>query len=94
MAPKTRIDNDFRRQLEGWSLATAEIVYRMPDARSVLQTFLWQDYDVAPRFPKLRDFLAFWERELDGPLHSVRLCHATLLRPAEVRVVGRELAIH
>ncbi len=53
------VDADFRRQLEGWSLATAEITYRLPDANSLLQTYLWQDYDMAPRFPKLRDFLDF-----------------------------------
>lgn len=88
------IDRDFRRQLEGWSLATAEIFYRMPDAKSVLQTFVWQQYDLAPRFPKLQEFLDFWNRELDGPIHSVRLCHARLLRPAEVRMVGTEIAIH
>jgi uncharacterized protein Usg len=87
-------DPDFRRQLEGWSLATAEILYRLPDAPSVLQTFLWQHYDIAPRFPKLRDFLSFWERELDGPIHSVRLAHARLLRPTEVRMIGGEITLH
>ncbi len=88
------IDNDFRRQLEGWSLATAEIFYRMPDAQSVLQTYVWQDYDIAPKFPQLRKFLDFWTRELDGPIHSVRLAHAQLLRPAEVRYLGTELHLH
>lgn len=87
-------DRDFARQLQGWSLATAEIYYRMPDARSVLQTFVWQDYDIAPKFPQLRKFLDFWARELDGPIHSVRVCHAQLLRPAEVRMVGAEISIH
>lgn len=88
------IDPDFRRQLEGWSLATAEIFYRLPDAKSVLQTFIWQDYDLAPRFPQLQKFLDFWSRELEGPIHSVRLSHAQLLRPAEVRVIGREISLH
>jgi uncharacterized protein Usg len=88
------IDADFRRQLAGWSLATAEIFYRMPDARSVLQSYVWQDYDLAPKFPQLKKFLDFWEREIDGPIHSVRLAHATLLRPAEVRVLGAEIRLH
>ncbi|TVQ55562.1 MAG: aspartate-semialdehyde dehydrogenase [Rhodobacteraceae bacterium] len=91
---KRLVDRDFRRQLEGWSLATAEIFYRMPDAQSVLQTYVWQDYDLAPKFPQLRKFLDFWTRELDGPIHSVRLAHARLLRPAEVRYAGAELTIH
>lgn len=90
----TRTDDAFRRQLAGYSLATAEIYYRMPDAKSVLQTFLWQDYDVAPRFPELRKFLDFWSRELEGPIHSVRLAHSALIRPAEVRFTDHEFTIH
>lgn len=90
----TRVDPDFRRQLEGYSLATAEIYYRMPDAQDLLQTFIWQDYDMAPRFPNLRRFLDFWTRELDGPIHSVRLAHARLIRPTEFRYVGSELVLH
>jgi len=89
-----RTDNDFRRQLDGYSLATAEIIYRMPDARSLLQTYVWQDYDMAPRFPVLRKFLDFWTRELDGPLHSVRVAHSALIGPAELRIVDHELALH
>lgn len=89
-----RADRDFRRQLDGYSLATAEITYRLPDAQNLLQTYLWQDYDIAPRFPELRKFLDFWERELDGPLHSVRLAHSALIRPAEFRYADVELTIH
>ncbi|MFQ5566331.1 MAG: usg protein [Paracoccaceae bacterium] len=89
-----RIDPDFRRQLDGYSLATAEILYRMPDAHDLLQTYIWQDYDLAPRFPNLMKFLDFWTRELDGPIHSVRLAHARLIRPREFRYAGVELVIH
>lgn len=80
-------------QLLGYSLTTAEILYRMPDAKSLLQTFIWQDYDLAPRFPKLHKFLDFWERELDGPLHSVRVSHERLIKPAEIRV-ATDLSVH
>jgi len=90
----TKIDADFQRQLDGYSLATAEILYRMPDAQALLQTYLWQDYDEAPRFPRLRAFLSFWERELDGPIHSVRLCHAALIGPRELRYRNHELTVH
>lgn len=87
-------DPDFRRQLAGYSLATAEITYRMPDAQRVLQIFVWQDYDMAPRFPRLIEFLDFWTRELDGPIHSVRLAHAALLRPTEVRFADHEILLN
>ena len=89
-----RTDSAFRRQLDGYSLATAEITYHMPDAQSLLQTFVWQQYDMAPEFPELRKFLDFWTRELDGPLHSVRLAHSALIKPAEVRLVDQEFTIH
>jgi uncharacterized protein Usg len=89
-----RTDPDFRRQLDGYSLTTAEIYYRMPDAQDLLQSYLWQDYDLAPRFPNLKKFLDFWIRELDGPIHSVRLAHARLIRPTVVGYVGHELIIH
>ncbi len=78
-------DRDLAAQLAGMSLTTAEILYRMPDAPALLQSYLWQEYDTAPRFPKLRGFLAFWERELDGPIHSVRVASAQLIRPVEIR---------
>ena len=50
----TRTDRDFRAQLAGFSLTTAEILYRLPDHPSLLQSFIWQDYDVHPRFPRLQ----------------------------------------
>lgn len=83
-------DRNFERQLQGWSLTTAEIMYRMPDYRSVLQTFIWQDYDLAPKFPRLIAFLDFWSRNLDGPLASVRVAHSGLIGPVELRHIGSE----
>ena len=41
--PEPRIDDAFRRQLEGYSLTTAHILYRMPDCRALLQSYVWQD---------------------------------------------------
>lgn len=83
-------DRDFERQLQGWSLTTAEIMYRMPDYRSVLQTYIWQDYDLAPKFPRLIQFLDFWSHNLEGPLASVRVAHAGIVAPVELRHVGSE----
>jgi len=85
---------DFRRQLEGYGLTTAQILYRLPDHPSVLQTFVGQDYDVCPRFPVLNRFLAFWLEKLEGPLHSVIVAHSRLIRPAEIRSVNGEFRLH
>jgi uncharacterized protein Usg len=77
-----------------WRLTTAEILYHMPDHPGVLQTFVWQKHDLAPRFPALRGFLAFWHREIHGPLHSVRVASAALTRPAELRYANGQFTLH
>ena len=85
---------DFRRQLEGYGLTTAQILYRMPDHPSLLQTYVWQNYDLCPKFPALRDFLAFWEEKLEGPLFSVTVAHCKLIKPAELRAVDGVFRLH
>lgn len=86
--------NDLELQLKGYGLTTAEILYRMPDHPVMLQTYIWQDYDLAPKFPVLFGFLDFWERELDGPLHSVRYTHKKLISPSEWRAFDGEIVLH
>lgn len=70
------------RQLKGYRLATAEILYRMPDHPSLLQTFVWQHYDLAPGYPELRKFLTFWAEKIEGRLFSVRVARAEVVTPS------------
>jgi uncharacterized protein Usg len=86
--------NDFATRLQGYSLTTAEILYQMPDHPALIQSFVWQDYDLHPLFPKLRKFLDFWSRNLDGKLFKVRVAHTRLIRPSELRLVGGELRLN
>lgn len=88
------VSKDFVRQLEGYGLTTATILYGIPDHPKLLQTFIWQEYDLAPRFPMLRKFLDFWRRELEGPLHSITVAHSGLIKPAEIRAIGPEFRLH
>jgi uncharacterized protein Usg len=67
--------------ITGYGLTTASILYRLPDFKSLLQTYIWQDFDTDPDFPKLRAFLAFWEANLAGPLFSVKVMHTRLIPP-------------
>lgn len=85
---------DFELQLAGYGITTAHILYRIPDFESVLQTYVWQQYDLAPDFPEMRKFLEFWEETLDGPLHSVRYTHKRLIGPNEWRKVSGEFKLH
>lgn len=80
-------------QLKGYRLATAEILYRLPDTQSLLQTYVWQDFDLSPQFPVLNKFLDFWEDQLDGPLHSVKVTSCDLITPGEMRHTSSFLAV-
>lgn len=77
-----------------YRLTTAEILYRLPDHPSLLQSFVWQDYDLAPKFPVLHGFLTFWRENLDGELHSVRVASAELIEPPAPRVVDALYTLH
>lgn len=83
-----RVSADFHKQLAGYGLTTAVITYRLPDRPQIINphTFTWQDYDVCPKFPELFKFLAFWQKNLGGPIHSVLVAHSRLIKPAEIQV--------
>ncbi|MBX3571894.1 MAG: usg protein [Mesorhizobium sp.] len=87
-------DSEMELMLKGYGLTTAEILYRMPDHPGVLQTYLWQDYDLAPKFPVLNSFIDFWRTKLEGPLHSIRYTHRRLISASEWRNVSGELLLH
>ena len=87
-------DQSFTEMMSGYSLTTAEILYRLPDHPALLQSYIWQDYDQHPRFPKLKGFLEFWSRELEGKLFKVLVAHTKLIRPAELRLVRAEMKLH
>ncbi len=44
------MDSSFVAQLKDYRITTAEILYWMPDHKHVLQSFVWQNLDLAPRF--------------------------------------------
>jgi uncharacterized protein Usg len=94
MTEGNMVSADFRRQLEGFGLTTANILYRMPDHPAILQSFVLQLYDLHPHFPELRKFLDFWSRELAGPLHSVTVAHADLIKPAEFKAISGEFSLN
>ena len=81
-------------QLKNYRLTTAEIIYRLPDFPDVLQSYIWQELDLAPKFPVLSQFLDFWRDNIEGPLFQVRVASAALVKPAEIRVVNKEFLIH
>ncbi len=85
---------NFEVQIQNYRLTTAEILYHLPDAVHLLQMYLWREYDKTPEFPVLRKFLDFWERNLDGKLHSVRVANSFIITPGEVRSFETEFRFH
>lgn len=85
---------DMELLVKDYRLTTAEILYRMPDHPSLLQTYVWQELDIAPRFPMLKKFLDFWECSLDGRLHSVKIASAKLVKPGRFRHAAAIMRMH
>ena len=89
-----KVSLDFEKQVAGYGLTTAEILYRRPDHKWLLQSYLWQDYDLFPEFPELKRFLAFWQEKLEGPLFKVTVAHCKLIKPAELRTADGVFKLH
>jgi uncharacterized protein Usg len=85
---------EFELMLRDYRLTTAEILYHFPDHPALLQSFVWQEFDLAPKFPTLKKFVEFWNRELDGKIHSVKVMHAALIQPSELRYFSHSMTIH
>lgn len=83
-----------KQMLENYRLTTAEILYHFPDHPSLLQTYVWQELDLTPDFPELMQFLNFWDRSLDGKIHSVTVAECSIIKPSEYRYFDNQTLIH
>ena len=81
-------------QLNDYRLTTAEILYHLPDHPALLQSFIWQDYDLAPRFPVLHKFLDFWSHKIEGRLHSVQVASRGIISAADLAFADAEFQLH
>ena len=94
MSSRNLPSEDFRKQVNGYGLTTAEILYRRPDHPWLLQTYVWQDYDLCPDFPELNQFLRFWQKSIEGVLHTVTVAHSRLIRPSEIKAIDGVFRLH
>lgn len=86
---------DLRTQfMKDYRLTTAEILYHLPDYPDLLQSYIWQEYDLAPKYPVLNKFLDFWSHNLDGKLHSVYVASHKLITPGDARFINAEFQLH
>lgn len=84
----------FHLQVRDYRLTTAEILYHLPDHPTLLQSYIWQEYDLAPDFPALRKFLDFWSHNLDGKLHSVQVANQQLIEPPKANFADALLCLN
>jgi uncharacterized protein Usg len=88
------MDLKLAKRIRSYNLTTAEILYHLPDHPAVLQTYVWQDLDIAPKFPVLNKFLEFWETNIEGKLHTVRVAVRGVFTPSELKIYGNEFSMH
>jgi len=84
----------FELQVMGYRLTTAEIIYHLPDHPALLQSFIWQKFDLAPDYPELQRFLEFWSRSIEGKLHSVNVKQSSRSTPNRFRHVKHVVSLH
>lgn len=86
--------SEISSQLQGQRLTTAEVLYYLPDHPSLLQSFVWQTMDLAPRYPRIARFLDYWRREIDAAIHSIRVGQADRVRAAEWKSADAFFRLH
>jgi uncharacterized protein Usg len=79
-------DKDFEKMLIcGYSVVTINVIYYMPDQRSLLNEFMWQTLDLRPTYPRVSRFLNFWQTEIDAIIKEVQLSDTSGLAPRAFR---------
>ena len=51
-----------------WTLATVQVIYHIPDHIHLLNEFSWQTKDRVPEYPRIHEFLDYWDKHIDGPI--------------------------
>ena len=52
-------------------LTTIKVIYFLPDYNSILQEFVFQQYDTLPEYPKLKKFIRFWRKNIEAEIHRI-----------------------
>lgn len=82
-------DPDFEKILvKGYSVVTVNVVYFLPDHRSLVNEFMWQTLDLKPKYPRVIRFLDFWQREIDAIIREIQLADSSGLQPRYFRSVA------
>jgi uncharacterized protein Usg len=88
------VSSDFRRQIEGYGLTTANILYRLPGLSRASAAIYLARIRLGPPFSRAEQISQFWVRTLDGPLFRVTVAHKTLIGPADLKAVDGEFRLN
>ena len=54
-------------KIRKWTIATVQVIYFIPDHLHILNEFMWQTEDELPEYPRIKRFLDYWDKNIDGP---------------------------
>ncbi len=57
--------------IEKWTIASVQVVYYIPDYLNIVNEFVWQTEDQRPKYPRIGEFLDYWDKNIDGPIKEV-----------------------
>ena len=57
--------------IEKWTIASVQVVYYIPDYLNIVNEFVWQTEDQRPKYPRITEFLDYWDKNIDGPIKEV-----------------------
>ena len=51
-----------------WTLATVQVIYHIPAHIHILNEFSCQTKGRLPEYPRIHEFLDYWDKNIDGPI--------------------------
>ena len=54
--------------IKKWTNASVQVVYYIPDYLNIVNEFIWQTKDQKPDYPRIEQFLDYWDKNIDGPI--------------------------
>ena len=78
-------------RIKKWTVATVQVIYFIPDHLHILNEFIWQTEDELPEYPRIKKFLDYWDKNIDGPIKGVYIYDN---KHSNVRVVDRRYSIN
>ena len=86
-------DKDFVFRIRNYSLMTLNIFYYMPDHQHIIQEFLWQTMDLKPKYPRIKEFLKFWQEEIDAKIKEIQIGETGGLQPSKYKSIDQVFKI-